>query len=399
MPKSITMLTLKTPDACCGCGACAEVCATKCITMKPDAEGFLYPTVDASRCTDCGLCNRVCPMQHPGEERQPTHVYVAKARDEETRRKSSSGGLFSLLARHTFAENGVVFGARFDKQWQVVMDEATCEEQLQPLLGSKYVQAVTGDAFTRVRKYLLAGRKVLFCGTPCQVRALKLFLHRSYDELLTTVEVLCHGVPSPLVWQMYLEQGGHQYASVINFRDKQNGWRNYRLSIDPTDKKTPTYLSPVSEDSYMQGFVRDLTLRPSCYKCRFQEGRSSCDLALGDCWGVGLIRPEFDDDKGVSTALTYTKVGEAAYPANGIETFEAPLELATAFNAGYKSELACPPERAAFFAALPDASDIRSLIEEHLPATPVYTAPSLPKKESKLKRLLHKLGFGHRRKP
>ncbi len=392
------MLHLERPDTCCGCGACAEACATKCITMKPDTEGFLYPTVDASRCTDCGLCNRVCPMQHPGEEQQPTHVYVAKAHDEETRLHSSSGGLFPLLARHTFAENGVVFGARFDKQWQVMMDEATCEEQLQPLLGSKYVQAVTGDAFTRVRKHLLAGRKVLFCGTPCQVRALKLFLRRPYDELLTTVEVLCHGVPSPLVWQMYLEQGCHQYASAINFRDKQNGWRSYRLSIHPTDKKTPTYSSPASEDSYMRGFVRDLTLRPSCYKCRFQEGRSSCDLALGDCWGIGLCRPEFDDDKGASTALTYTTAGEAAFPAHEVEAFEATLELATAFNAGYKSELACPPERAAFFAELPGSTNIRELIEKHLPLPAVYIVPQRTKKESKLKRLLHKLGFGHLRK-
>lgn len=179
---------------CCGCSACVQRCPKHCITLQEDAEGFLYPYVDESSCIDCGLCEKVCPMLHSGEPRKPLVVYAARNRNEKVRLQSSSGGVFTALAETVVHEGGVVFGVCFDEKWEVVHTYADNCDELVKFRGSKYVQSKMGDCYQQVETFLKAGRKVLFSGTPCQIRGLKLFLRKEYENMLA-VDVICHGVP------------------------------------------------------------------------------------------------------------------------------------------------------------------------------------------------------------
>lgn len=199
------MIHITNRQDCCGCAACAQRCPKQCISMKEDAEGFLYPTVDTEVCIDCGLCEKVCPELNSGRERQPQKVYAAINKDEKIRLGSSSGGVFTALAEQTIDEGGVVFGARFDENWEVVHAYTETKEGLTAFRGSKYVQSRIGNAYKDAERFLRNGRKVLFTGTPCLVMGLKLYLGRDYDNLLT-VDFLCHGVPSPKAWRLYLKE-------------------------------------------------------------------------------------------------------------------------------------------------------------------------------------------------
>lgn len=199
------MINITNKYNCCGCGACAQCCPKQCITLDVDKEGFSYPVVDTSVCVDCGLCEQVCPFLHPYEKREPLRTLAAYNTQEEVRMQSSSGGIFSLLAEKVIQEGGVVFGARFDENWQVTIDYTESIDGLSAFRGSKYVQARTGDTFKQCESFLKADRKVLYSGTPCQVAGLKHFLRKEYGNLLT-VDFVCHGVPSPKVWGLYLTQ-------------------------------------------------------------------------------------------------------------------------------------------------------------------------------------------------
>ena len=215
------MFQLTDKQDCCGCHACASVCARHSITMQEDNEGFLYPVVDASTCIDCGLCEKVCPVINQDEPRKPLKVYAAKNRNEEIRRQSSSGGIFTPLAESVIREGGVAFGAKFDKDWNVVHAWTDTIEGIADFRGSKYVQSIIGDTYREAREFLKQGRKVLFSGTPCQIAGLRKFLRKEYENLLT-VDVVCHGVPSPLVWREYLKENTKGKEILrIDFREKK----------------------------------------------------------------------------------------------------------------------------------------------------------------------------------
>ena len=190
---------------CTGCAACYSICPVRCISMQEDSEGFLYPVVEKDKCTSCKKCETVCPAIVQRNERKPLYVYAAKNLNEEIRRQSSSGGIFTLIAESIIQEGGVVFGARFNENWEVVHDYTETIEGLAAFRGSKYVQSRIGNTYLSAKDFLLAGRKVLFSGTPCQIAGLKAFLQDDYDNLLT-VDLVCHGVPSPLVWKRYLDE-------------------------------------------------------------------------------------------------------------------------------------------------------------------------------------------------
>lgn len=228
------MIQITDKIQCCGCTACAERCPRHCIQMKTDAEGFLYPEVDESACVHCDLCDKVCPMLHVAEAKMPISVWAAKNNDGEIVRSSSSGGVFTALAEQVVRNSGVVFGVRFNEQWQAVFDHADTLEGLAAFRGSKYVQASVGNAFAEAREFLKAGRQVLFSGTPCQISGLNRFLSRKYDNLLT-VDFICHGVPSPKVWSRYLDEvTKHAWHAIrdVQFRDKSDGWRKFNFVID-----------------------------------------------------------------------------------------------------------------------------------------------------------------------
>ena len=174
------MIEIKHKRDCCGCHACASVCAHQAITMQTDSEGFLYPVVDKSTCTDCGLCKQVCPVIHQASPTRPLKVYAARSNDKELRRKSYSGGIFTLLPEAVIHEGGVVFGAKFDERWNVIHSWTDTLDGLADFRGSKYVQSAIGNTYKEAKEFLLQGRKVLFTGTPCQIAGLKRYLRKDY---------------------------------------------------------------------------------------------------------------------------------------------------------------------------------------------------------------------------
>ena len=372
------MIQIVRKEDCCGCEACRQVCPKHCIQMKADNEGFLYPHVDTSLCIDCHLCEKVCPIINQNESRKPVAVYAAKNKDEEIRRKSSSGGIFTLLAEKILSEGGVVFGVKFSNDWKVVHDYTETVEGLDAFRGSKYVQSVIGDNFIKVKEFLGSGRKVLFSGTPCQIAGLKKFLRKEYENLLT-VEVVCHGVPSPMVWHDYLNQkraqrvAGKNTVSAslnevpvitgISFRDKTNGWKKYGFKIsyaafkaaeNSVSKSAYTSnceLTPFNENIFMKGFLKNLYLRPSCYECAARSGKSGADISIADYWGIQAVHPEIDDDKGTGAVLVNTVQGQRYYDsvANQIEQIMSDYDSIVKFNPCIVRSVKVPKLRDAFW--------------------------------------------------
>lgn len=387
------MITVTDKHDCCGCAACASVCPRQCISMEADAEGFLYPVVDADKCVECGLCEKVCHSLHPRDEREPLRVYAAVNKDETVRLKSSSGGIFHILAEQTIREGGVVFGARFDKQWQVVIDYAETMNGVEAFLGSKYVQARMGTAYKDTKRFLQERRKVLFSGTPCQVVGLNRFLGKPYDNLLT-VDFVCHGTPSPKVWRRYLDEvlkEGQQISSV-EFRNKAKGWKrfSFRLQYNESDA-TVSMLSPVGENHYMKAFLQDVTLRPSCYRCKAKGGRSRSDLTIADFWGIERVFPEMDDNKGTGMVFVNTGKGGSALNLGQMIIRQTDYNTVRPLNTACWQSSRPHPKRREFFAALDSTNSLITLINE-------ITRPTLKQQlrtqASRAKRLLVRLMGG-----
>lgn len=355
------MIKIVNKEKCCGCEACVQICAKHCISFDEDSEGFRYPKVDMSLCVDCGLCEKVCPVLNPSEERVPEKSYAARNDNESELLLSSSGGMFVLLAKSVIRQGGVVFGAMFDEEWNVVHGYAETENGIKSFMGSKYVQSRIGFTYTEVRDFLKQGRKVLFSGTSCQIAGLKRFLRKDYDNLLT-VDVICHGVPSPKVWRMYLDEIKKEAAkdakiSDISFRNKRLGWRKFSfvLNMDNADKanETEEFIADFHRDNpYMKAFLANLILRPSCAKCPAKGGRSQSDITLADFWGIWNVKPEMYDDKGTSLVLVNSLKGENVIKELGIDITEVEFERAIASNHAWNSSVLIHPSHGHFFKTL-----------------------------------------------
>lgn len=365
------MIKISNNQNCCGCGACAQGCPKHCITMSSDKEGFLYPKVDEFVCIDCGLCERVCPELNPDVEREPRKVLAAINKNEQVRMKSSSGGVFYLLAERFIKEGGIVFGARFDEGWQVVMDYAETLEGVQDFMGSKYVQARTEKAFIDAKHFLQDGRKVLFSGTPCQIAGLRHFLRKEYDNLLT-VDIVCHGTPSPKVWGRYLGELLSECGKVkdVAFRNKAQGWRNFSFKLAYSEnEETLSVQSPAGKNPYMKAFLKNLILRPACYDCKFKSGRSQSDITLADFWGIWKVNPQMDDDKGTSMVLINTHKGAYAMAALDLNVVSSDYATAKVFNTACWKSPKPHAKRSEFFTQLDTTDSLIKLIDD-------CTAPS-----------------------
>lgn len=331
------MINIVNKEDCVGCNACVQRCPVSCISMHRDDQGFMYPKVNLDRCINCSLCEKVCPVLEQGEEREPLKVFAAVNPNQGIRSKSSSGGVFRAIAESVINQGGVVFGARFDSEWNVIHAYTETIEGLAPMMGAKYVQSEIGSSFIDAESFLKAGRKVLFSGTPCQIAGLKLFLRKEYESLIT-VEVVCHGVPSPLVWKSYLESvrknKGFGDISAISFRDKRYGWERYSLNIVSSDKGTQSkqFNQNLTKNPYLRGFVKNLYLRPSCYFCPAKSGKSRADITLGDFWHIRHIHPELYHFNGVSLVLDYTDNGRRVLDSADIITFESDYTSALKAN-------------------------------------------------------------------
>lgn len=239
-----------------------------------------------------------------------TRSFAAVNKDEQVRNISSSGGVFYEIAKYVIESGGVVFGAAFDEDGQVSHKSCETMDSLSELMQSKYVQSKMGRTYIEVKELLEHGREVLFSGTPCQVYGLLSYLNvaRVCTDNLITVDIVCHGVPSRMIWRLYLDevsQGRH--PTNISFRDKTNGWKEYSLRIDYSDGSR--YIQSRNKDPYIQGFLKNLYLRESCYNCRFRGIDRSSDFTIGDFWKVKDFLPALYDDKGTSVVMVHNHKG------------------------------------------------------------------------------------------
>ena len=363
------MIQINDKQNCCGCYACAQKCPKQCITMTEDNEGFSYPVINEELCIDCGLCEKVCPVINQGRKRFSRHVYAINNKNEETRRKSSSGGVFTLFSEKTISEKGVVFGAKFDNRWNVIHAYTDIQKEIEYFNGSKYVQSSIGSSYIEVEAFLRQGRKVLFSGTPCQVAGLKLFLKKEYENL-RTIDFVCHGVPSPKIWQMYLNEirikKNVKEITNIKFRDKKLGWKNFSLVINFTNTKgeKKEISEPVSKNIYLRGFLQDLYLRPSCHACPANCLKSNSDITLGDYWGISKFNNDIDDNKGTSLVIASTPAGENMIEEilNKSIVYKSTFENALASNPCLTACVPPSPKRKLFFTQLTRRNSISKLI-------------------------------------
>lgn len=314
----------KYKEACCGCNACAEACPTGAIVMKEDGEGFRYPRINKKKCIDCGLCEEVCPIKKgaaeisncPVKPEEKERVYMgAQAKEDGIRYESSSGGVFPVLARYALEKEGVVFGAVMEEDGIVRHKMADKVEELAPMRKTKYVQSSLAGCFESVRKCLEEGRFVLFTGTPCQCRAMKLYLEKKSckggrgvadcQNILIT-DLVCYGVPSPGIWRKYLKEMERKYGgrlSGFSFRDKRKRDNGHTVSFYAGKKE---YAHPMREDSFCRVYFRDYTIRPACYSCRFCTTERESDITLGDFWGIEKVKPEMEDGIGTSLVILHS---------------------------------------------------------------------------------------------
>lgn len=299
--------------------------------MYRDSEGFSYPVVDTAVCIKCGLCERTCPMDKTSERQEPLATYAATNPDISVLLKSASGGVFSALATVILNDGGIVFGARFDKKWQAVHDYASSIEDIDKFRGSKYTQSIIGDSYRQAECFLKSNRKVMFSGTPCQIAGLRNYLRKPYPGLLFTIEIICHGVPSPLIWDEYLKSitslDNADAVECINMRDKRHGWIDYSISISfGKDNRQENVNEPAGTNKFMQGFIKNLYSRPSCYSCRFKSGKSGADITIGDYWGINACHPELYNPSGVSAVLIRTDNGALLYEQSNLKSVRTSYE-------------------------------------------------------------------------
>lgn len=355
------MINITDKSSCCGCTACVNVCPVQCIVMRRDRkEGFDYPVANPDLCIGCGRCDDVCPMQNPAPERSPIKVLATYS--HEYREGSTSGGIFPMVAGAVLSEGGTVYAAAMNDEMKVEHVEAEDIEGLDRQRGSKYVQSELYSAFEEIRDYLSEGRKVLFAGTPCQVAGLLSCLGERYENLLT-IDLACHGVPGPGLWEKYvsaLERKLDGKLEEVRFRDKSRSWRHFdfRVAVTRPDGKVMHHSVPFMKDPYMALFIQNMTLRPSCYSCRAKNGRSGSDLTLADFWGACDVMPENDDDRGISLVLVNSRKGMDMIKDADIFVKETDISAANLRNSGFKGEIEVPQRREEFFTGMHSAPDL-----------------------------------------
>ncbi len=386
-------VNLTTKRHCTGCGACMNACPQNAIRMSADGEGFLYPEIDQSKCISCRACEKVCPADRLKPDTQKTKAYYAYSKDEQLCRASSSGGIFSELAESVISDGGVVFGAGFDENFKVCHQQAETVDESAKLRTSKYVQSDIGNTYKAVKTFLENGRQVLFSGTPCQAAALKNYLGKEYDALLT-VDIICHGVPSPGVWKEYLEQE-HEAKGICNisFRNKDLGWNDFSMRIDYSDGTY--YRQLATADPFEKAFLANLTLRPSCYQCQYKTVDRVSDITIADYWGVETVHPELKEQQGVSLVLTHSKKGEEALEVirGSAVIGSTDPEKAAGMNSAWTHSVAWPGKRNAFFAS-GNSLGVKKAVEECTKLTAEQKAKKLLIRAGvKVKGVLRKVGI------
>lgn len=381
------MIEIKAKEACCGCYACYNICPKECITMESDNEGFWYPKIDKDKCINCNLCKKICPIiNKPNGSLYEKKSYAVFNKNEKIRLESSSGGIFSLLAEYVINNHGNVYGAVFDEDFNVKHIKITSLQDIELLRGSKYVQSKINDIFKSIKFDLKNNKIVLFTGTPCQIAGLQSFLQKKYDNLIL-MDIVCHGVPSPLVWQQYIDELKQNYKQDIKgiyFRDKSTGWKKYSVKFlfDKDEYKNFGF-----KDIYMKGFLQDVYLRPSCYSCKFKKINRVSDITLADFWGIEKVLPKMDDDKGTSLIVIHSEKGKQLFDELSEKMIlnEVNLNEAIKYNSSMIKSVKYNEKRNSFFAELNSGKELTDLIRK-------YTKISFEKRvKNKIKSIIKKL--------
>lgn len=298
---------------CYGCRSCEQICSQKAIIMEPDEEGFMYPVLNEAVCVNCGLCKKVCPHDNAFSAENPVSVYAFQHKSADVLLESSSGGVFSALADYIVTKGGAVCGCIFDEDFQAVHTVTEDVSVIEKMRGSKYVQSNTADSFTQVKAKLENGQVVLFTGTPCQVDGLKRFLKKDYENLVT-VDLICHGVPSPSLLSEYIKFTEKNKGKItdIKFRDKKhNGWRSEgTVSYNKGENNKKIVISPFRDSYYNLYYMKNSVSRMCCYSCKYATQKRVGDFTIGDYWNIPDIVPQIEYEKGVSVVFTNNETAE-----------------------------------------------------------------------------------------
>lgn len=395
------MLNLPDKSSCVGCNACAQACQSHSVVMTADSEGFKYPKIDISTCSDCGKCSNVCFLNKKREPIKDFEIYAAKHKDEKIKYKSTSGGIFTPLAEAVIAQGGVVFGAAFDENFVVCHSAAQTKSDLQKFRKSKYVQSDIGNTYVEAQKALDAGKKVLFSGVPCQISGLKSFLRKEYDNLYC-VDLICSGVSSPLVWQKYLDEledrMNSKLVSVIS-REKEIDNKallphqgNITLKVLFENGKSVYQHSGTDANTtaFYAGFLSRLYLRPACHICPVRGFTSVSDIMLGDFWRLERIYPDFFDTYedgtiipfGVSEVIIQSDKGASLFESvkDSLDCMKIDKNLlldAKSFGNWFQLFHSFKPHhnRRDFFAQLPETTETSKLIRDMLNKRPSVPVP------------------------
>lgn len=311
------MIQITDKSKCCGCNACGDVCPKDAITFKTDIEGFWYPEVNMERCIDCGLCEKACPELHISELKkndyeQPVTI-AAVNRDMRVRWDSTSGGAFSALADTMYAQGGYVSGAVYNEDFSVSNFISNNPDDLVRLRSSKYLQSNAEGLYKNIRDLLRKGEKVLACGTPCQMAALRSFLRKDYDNLIV-VDFICRGVNSPKVYRKYLDSLERKFGGKVVYvkaKNKELGWRNLTRKVVFDNGKV--YYGVRMDDDFRRGYHTNVFCRPSCYVCQYKGFPRMADITIADYWGIEKVDKNLDNNIGTSMILLNSKKGEAYF--------------------------------------------------------------------------------------
>lgn len=306
------MITITDKSKCCGCNACSDVCIHRAITFKTDIEGFWYPEVNKEKCTDCGLCEKVCPELNieslkKNDFEKPAKTIAAINKRMDIRWNSTSGGAYTALAEGMLEQGGYVSGAIYNDDFSVRNYVSNKSEDLEKLRSSKYLQSNATGLYSEIRDLLRKDEKVLACGTPCQMTALRSFLRKDYDNLII-VDFICRGVNSPKVYRKYLDSLERKFEGKVVYvkaKNKELGWRNLTRKVVFDNGKA--YYGVSMEDDFRRGYHTNVFCRPSCYSCQYKGFPRIADITIADYWGIEKVNKNMDNNIGTSMILLNSK--------------------------------------------------------------------------------------------
>lgn len=368
------MINIQNKVDCCGCNACGDACNKNAITFKIDIEGFWYPEVDEDKCNNCGLCEKVCPIINSKELKKndsdkPLHTIAAINKNMKVRWDSTSGGAFSALSEVMYAQGGYVSGALYNDDFSVRNYVSNNHDDLEKLRSSKYLQSKAEGLYAEIRSLLKNGQKVLACGTPCQMAALRSFLQKDYENLII-VDFICRGVNSPKVYRAYLDSLEKKYNSKVVYvkaKNKELGWRNLTRKV--TFANGQSYYGVYMDDDFRRGYHTNVFCRPSCYDCKFKGFPRIADITIADYWGIEKVDKNLDNNIGTSMILLNSKKGESYFKEvkQYLEYKETPFEAILGGNIALtKSIEPAKIDRKAFFEDL-DAHDFDYVTQKYYP--------------------------------